>query len=167
MMTARPRTSSPLRRRKCNRGGVAWLKLVYRDNLLAAWPLTTPELREILVRAWANANRSHPLLDGLDVEDVIKRLAEDPPGHPLWGVFAETQTREIREAVGELTKLGTASRPRPFPPAYELVLLIDMGGEMRIYEEETTILVKWDPLMLQTEDGWLLAGFGAPGVRMR
>jgi hypothetical protein len=144
-----------------------WLSTIFeRNDLLAAWRKTDLELRQVLVQAWIWANRSHPLIVGLDRENLASELARSEPSHPLWRFFEESQLREFKEVWGELNldRLGAASRPRPIAPDYELVIWLDTKGdvlhiEQPPFEEDALVL-----LMRSTPEGWLVAGLGSEEV---
>jgi hypothetical protein len=137
-----------------------WVGAVWsRNDLREAWAYMDHSLRHALVRAWALANRAHPLLRDLRVEEIMSSVHDDQDG-PLWALFADTQLREFRTAWPDFDPLtwGVASAPRHVLPDYDLVLLVDTGGKVAVFDKPTTVTAA-KLLMHRIDDHWLLAGF--------
>jgi len=108
-----------------------WLKLILEEgDLEQAWPLTAPDLRRTLTRAWVDANQTHPALAGGNPTELTEALAAAVSADPLWAAFAQTQLREFQEAWSfvDLATYGAAADPRPSGPDEEGVAFIDTTG---------------------------------------
>jgi hypothetical protein len=137
-----------------------WIGAVWsRNDLREGWAYMDHPLRDALVRAWALANRAHPLLHDLSLEEIMASVNDDQDG-PLWALFADTQLREFRTAWPDFDPgtWGVASAPRHVLPDYDLVLLVDTGGESALFDKPTAVTAA-KLLMRQIDDRWLLAGF--------
>ena len=79
-------------------------------------------------------------------------------------VFAGTQMREFAEAFGgyDPETWGAASRPRPISLEHELVLFVDTGGEVVVYEEPALVETVASLLMRRVGERWVVAGFRNP-----
>lgn len=105
-----------------------WLTLILEEaDLRQAWPLTAPDLRRTLTRAWVEANRHHPALVGRGSDELTEALAAVIPTDPLWRAFDETQLREFQEVWSwiDMNTYGTASDPRAAGSNEEGVAFVD------------------------------------------
>jgi hypothetical protein len=144
--------------------GTEWFSAILeQQSLRAAWPKTDPVLRLVMVQAWIWANRWHPLLRGLDRNELAAKLASEEPTHPLWSHFEAVQLREFHETWEgfNLRDWGASSRPRPIAPDYEIVLWIETGGEVLRFEEATLVENAIILLMHSTPRGWIVAAAGS------
>jgi len=106
-----------------------WITAVVRErDLRTAWPLTHPDFREELVRAWVKANVRHVALVDRDLDALIQALSSPGPEDSLWEGFEETTLEEFNSywSFLDLDSWGWMSDPRPHGPDAELVYLVDM-----------------------------------------
>jgi hypothetical protein len=136
-----------------------WIELVQNGELERAWPLTDARLRLVLVQAWLWANRSHPFVKDLDLDETARALAERAPIHPLWYRFLESQEDEFEEKWSDfdLDYWGAGSRPRIVAPELELLIYVKTEGEPIVFEEATLVDNARQFLMRSTPEGWLVA----------
>lgn len=142
-----------------------WVEAVLRQHDLAAgWPLMDESLRRNLVRAWLDANLSHPALVGEDPDQLCDALGmDDPTGHRLWAGFAVIQVGELLAAWNHvnLDHCSYASRPRLISPDLELIMLMDTGSPDPVIILEPTALPAIGFFMRhRPEGGWVIQGFG-------
>jgi hypothetical protein len=107
------------------------LTLVRRGRMRQLWEELEPSLRLVLAQAWIFANRDHPRLAGLDRDELASELAKPRPKHKLTRDFFATQLDEFRHAYSAYDEetWGAAERPRRFGIDYELVILMETGGD--------------------------------------
>ena len=121
-----------------------WLTLILVDgDLRQAWPLTAPDLRSTLARAWVDANRDHPALAGRGSDELTQALAVVIPTDPLWPAFDETQLHEFQEVWSsvDMSTYGTASDPRPAGPNEEGVAFVDTTAPGLVERPDGTLEV--------------------------
>jgi tetratricopeptide (TPR) repeat protein len=116
-----------------------WLRLVQRGRMKKIWEELEQNLRLVLAQAWIYANRNHPNLSGLDQDGLAAELARPRPRHRLVRAFFATQLAEFQDAYRTYNDetWGAAERPRRFGIDYELVLLMETGGDA----------IEWQPGM--------------------
>ena len=61
-----------------------------------AWALTTERFRFRQARHWVWARRFELHDEGRDVEQLVRELALDGPGHPAWSGLADVQRKGAR-----------------------------------------------------------------------
>jgi tetratricopeptide (TPR) repeat protein len=107
------------------------ISLVHRGRMRELWEELEPNLRLVLAQAWIFANRDHPKIAGLDRDQLASELAKPRPKHKLTRDFFATQLAESRDAyrVYNEDTWGAAERPRRFGIDYELVILMETGGD--------------------------------------
>jgi TIR domain len=107
------------------------LTLVRKGRMRQLWEELEPNLRLVLAQAWIFANRDHPRLAGLDRDELAAELAKPRPRHRLTRDFFATQLDEFRHAYQGYDEetWGAAERPRRFGIDYELVILMETGGD--------------------------------------
>jgi tetratricopeptide (TPR) repeat protein len=107
------------------------LALVQRGRMKQLWEELESNLRLVLAQAWIFANRDHPRLAGLDRDELATELAKPRPRHRLTRDFFATQLDEFRHAYRAYDEetWGAAERPRRFGLDYELVILMETGGD--------------------------------------
>jgi hypothetical protein len=141
---------------------IAWFEHVFRRNdLLAAWPLTDPQLRRYWVQyvLWILRDQ----LEGWDLEEVAGELVVDAPAHPYWPHFAHLQNTWLHE---QLTRLNfedgyaIAGPPRLIPPAYEVIDFLVDPDEAEIRRQDGLPVETLTVLMHSTPPGWRLLNFG-------
>lgn len=139
---------------------VRWVRAVMDErNLGAAWPLTEPELRLVLVQHWILSHHGDEVVgppQGWD--DLATALAACPSAHPLWDRFASERLKRWRQHW-----LGFSARTwdlrdgteRPRADA-EVITFIEAGQKLRLGPGPP---VTYRRLCLRrTGDEWLLAG---------
>jgi len=116
-----------------------WLRLVQRGRMKKLWEELEQNLRLALAQAWIYANRDHPSLAGLDQDGLAAELARPRPRHRLVRAFFATQLAEFQDAYRAYNDetWGAAERPRRFGIDYELVILMETGGDA----------IEWQPGM--------------------
>jgi hypothetical protein len=121
-----------------------WLTLILEaGDLRQAWPLTAPDLRSTLARAWVEANQDHPGLVGRGSDELTQALAAVIPTDPLWPAFDETQLREFQEVWSwvDMSTYGAASDPRPAGPNEEGVAFVDTTAPGLVERPDGTLEV--------------------------
>jgi hypothetical protein len=136
-----------------------WLQCANDGDFSALWRLTDPNLRLVFAQDWIWANRTHPNIAPLDRDDQAAQLALEEPQGALAVEFSAIQLAKFRDIGYDTDAWGAASRPRPVAPDHELVLFIDTGGEVVVYDEPTLIEPSLSLLMHSNGDRWLVAGF--------
>jgi hypothetical protein len=132
-----------------------WLEAIARKDVRSAWQGTDPDYRLALTQAIIFLNQDHPSLMGYEREALAHALAEEDPGHPLWGSFENLLAEEFLNDLGEVrVENWGAVTPRPISPGYELVLFprepVDDLGPPEIYAHG---------ILIHFRDGrWLVAG---------
>jgi hypothetical protein len=108
-----------------------FISLVRRGRMKELWVELDPNLRLVSAQAWIFANRDHPKIAGLDREQLATELAEPRPKHKLTRDFFATQLAEYRHGYRAYNNetWGAAERPRRFGIDYELVILMETGGD--------------------------------------
>jgi tetratricopeptide (TPR) repeat protein len=108
-----------------------WLRLVQRGRMKKIWDELDPNLRLVLAQAWIYANRNHPTLASLDQDGLAAELARPRPRHRLVRDFFTTQLAEFQDAYRTYNDetWGAAAQPRRFGIDYELVILMETGGD--------------------------------------
>jgi hypothetical protein len=140
-----------------------WLRcLLERDDLEAAWPLTTHNFRLVMAQAFLWANRAHPGVAGHDLDDAASELAGLSFDHDLWSSFEHTQLVEFHGAFDQFfsAHYGVASRPRPVAIGYEIVKFVKTEDDQPLVVTEPTFVEAHVFLMQSTGEGWLVAGQG-------
>lgn len=125
--------------------------------LPAVMAMMTPELRREVAAAWVNAN-ARP--ESVEETEPIAALSSCDTTHPLWPSFAAEALESMRKWADELDldRYGVASRPRPVPPDYELILLVDTGGQVAIATEPTPVIAH--KFLVRSRNGeWQVASF--------
>jgi tetratricopeptide (TPR) repeat protein len=108
-----------------------FISLVRKGRMKELWAELDPNLRLVSAQAWIFANRDHPKIAGLDRDQLASELAKPRPKHKLTRDFFATQLAEYRHgyrAYNDET-WGAAERPRRFGIDYELVILMETGGD--------------------------------------
>ena len=140
----------------------SWLREVLKDNLIAAWTKTDPNLRLVLAQAFLWANRHHPAVLGYDLDEAAESLAGLTFDHDLWPEFETTQLREFHAAFDDFFSgpYGVASRPRPVGTGMEIVKFVQTPSDQPTVVTEPTAVVGHTFLLRATSGGWLMAGQG-------
>jgi tetratricopeptide (TPR) repeat protein len=139
-----------------------WLRLVQKGRMKRVWEGLDPNLRLVLAQAWVYANRDHPSLAGLNQDDLAAELARPRPKHRLVREFFASQLAEFQDAYRayDHETWGAAERPRRFGIDYELVILMETGGDA----------IEWQPgmslpafgiLLRRVLGKWRIANFSA------
>lgn len=131
----------------------AWLEAVVHGNLASVWPVTAPELRETIVRAFAGDDYPPALQPSVD-----ELLGDTGPACPLWPLFAERFADYARKLVLDPDSLGIATRPRVEGLDLEWVFFVPShDGRPEIVTEPR--LVEGVALLLRRSEGrWQVAG---------
>ena len=76
----------------------AWVEAsMDRGDMAAAWELTDPDLRMVLVQHWILSRQGDPDVEGEDRDELARALAASPSGHRLWGQFASDRLGRWRQ----------------------------------------------------------------------
>lgn len=141
-----------------------WAQLIFAGQLDQAWPLTDPDFRLVLTRAWCNVNSRHPLLKDLDVDTLARDLATAGPSSAYWIFFENTQVDELRHWFGDINSWGVDGRPRPAGDDVEHVVFVPRASQPALLEQDTTLerdttdTQSYVFAVRSTPDGWLVTG---------
>ena len=76
----------------------AWVEAAMdRGDLRAAWEVTDPNLRLVLVQHWIISRQGDPVVEGENRDALARELAASPSQHPLWDRFASDRLRRWRQ----------------------------------------------------------------------
>ena len=134
--------------------------LRWDENLDAAYPFMTPELRRDRTDVWVEGNSGHPALAGLDLEEVAEGLAELDSDHALWPAFEKSSVESFIETYSFIDpdSYGFASRPRPTGVDQELVILVK-GDPSKLTFDQPTLISGAQFIMERHGDRWLVGAF--------
>jgi len=137
-----------------------WLLLIRDGKIRRAWERIDRDTRLVLAQAWILANESHPNLQGIERDDLARRLAQAKPTHPLARAFLATQLDEFQRAFQAFDDetWGAAEKPRRFGLDLNLVIFMVTGGGVLIWEPGT--MVQAIQLVMKREAGaWYVTNF--------
>lgn len=99
------------------------------------WIQTEQTLRLVLAQAWVWNNRNHPNLRARDINALVSSLSSLTSDDPVKVDFWATQQREMQDAFQAFNPetWGAAERPRRFGIDYELVIFMETGGEVLVF----------------------------------
>lgn len=144
----------------------AWLRLVLSDrDFTAAWPLTDPELRRTLARAFLDARQPPPPQSTIDMLVDALASATRPDDAALaewWDHFGETTLTAFAATWDyvDLERWGWLSWPRPVSPGLELAVIADAEPGAVLDEGPVTVRHIAFGMRYAPEDGWLVAASG-------
>lgn len=138
----------------------AWLKAVQDNNIEAAWHGIEPSTRLVLAQAWVIANAKHPDLQGYNKEELANSLSRYNPSHDLAPAFLATQLREFQNTYQGYDEdtWGAGERPRRFRIDYELLILMDTGGDVLIWQDGER-RPAYPFLMRRINNSWFVSNF--------
>lgn len=139
-----------------------YFDLAKKGKIEELWLRTEPTLRLVLAQAWVFANQEHPALAGFEHEQLATDLADLTIPCPLQEDFFSTQLREMQDSFQnfDAEQWGAAERPRRFGLDYELVIFMETGGDILIFQNgmsPPTIPL----LMRRIGPNWKVANFHA------
>lgn len=136
--------------------------ITLEGNYLKAWQLCDDNYRLCRAQAWVYNNREHPLFEGVDLGSLVDDLAAMQPTSAWWDSFADIELAGFREAWSQhdATTIGAASRPRPIGLDLELVVFIDTGGEVTVFDGDTLVADALTYTMRREPAGWRVAAVG-------
>ncbi|WP_290050487.1 SEFIR domain-containing protein [Amycolatopsis solani] len=143
------------------RAGSDYLELIKHGKIQEVWKRTDKTLRTVLVQSWIIANSSHPSLVEIDRDSLAEELIPLVADNPLRKDFFSTQIREMQNAFHsyDSERWGAAERPRRFGLDYELVVFMDTGGDVLVFDKGVS--PPTIPLLLRRVVGeWKVASFG-------
>ena len=139
-----------------------WLERISVDDLHGVWTRTDPNLRLVFAQAFLWANRTHPSVVGLDLDETAEALASLRFDHDLWPSFGATQLGEFHSVFDDFFSggYGVASRPRPVGVDLEIVKFVKSDSDEMTWVTEPTLVEAHIFLLRWTRDGWMVAGQG-------
>jgi len=137
-----------------------WIEAVKAGDIDASWRQITPETRLVLAQAWIFTNQSHPTLAGLNREELAKELSRPSSEHFVFPHFMTSQIGEFQQAYQAFDSQdwGAAERPRRYKTDYELVILMDTGGDLLEWNQgisNPSLIV----VLRRVNTQWWVAGF--------
>jgi hypothetical protein len=99
-----------------------YIDAVAQGRIEDAWGLATERFRFRQARHWVWARRFQLHDEGWDVEDLVRELATEGPGHPVWAGLARVQRNGARRTgFPDRTGWSSVGAPEPIGPALEKV----------------------------------------------
>lgn len=116
---------------------LAWVRAVMDDrDLRAAWPLTEPDLRLVLVQHWVLSHHEDVALVGPheDWNDLAAGLAAEPPASELWEPYAAERLKRWRQYWPGFSAATWDLRDEPEVPrpGLEIVTFIEPGRKLQL-----------------------------------
>jgi len=146
---------------------VAWVRAAMDErDLRAAWPLTEPDLRMVLVQHWVLSHHEDADLLGPPAawEALAAELAADPPTSALWDQFAAERLKRWRQywtgfSARTWDLRDEAEVPRP---GLEIVTFIEPGRKLQLKPGSP---VSYRRLAVRRHGGrWLVAGVDGTNI---
>lgn len=142
-----------------------WINDVKDGNRELAWKAIAPETRLVLAQAWIIANENHPSLrelQGITRDELAAMLARLDQPHYLSAPFMASQFGEFEQAYQAFNTetWGAAERPRRYKADYELVILMETGGDLfewRVGASNPALQV----ILKRVYGQWFIAGFSS------